>query len=95
MSVNKMKQEDTKKVLVTPKPESFGIPDILPEQRIITEPKELELNPAEILRAMNYGVVEIKDSDGKTSALNNHNFDDVVEEKESEGENPDDESKNQ
>ena len=73
----KMTAVETKECTVTPKAKT-GIPDILPNNKFITEETKLNLNRNEIKRAMSMGTVTVDDK-----ALNTENWDDVVESKSS------------
>jgi len=70
----KMTTTETKECTVTPKVKT-GIPDILPNNKFITEETKLNLNRNEIKRAMAMGTVTV---DNKS--LNTENWDDTTEE---------------
>lgn len=67
--MSKMSTTDIKECTVTPRVKT-GIPDILPNNKLITEETTLNLNRNEIKRAMSMGTVTVDDE-----ALNTETWD--------------------
>lgn len=83
---NKMNNTDLKKVKVIPVKGTTGVPDILPNNEMITEETVMDLNVTEIKRAMCYAAVQAANDTNDTVIsgrfLDPFNFDDVIPEPE-------------
>lgn len=86
--MNTMARNETKKCRIVPKKNRF-VPDLLLHNQRIEEETTMEINKAEITRAMSLADVFMVNEDGTETLLTPENFYDPVESKEDSGETTD------